>query len=134
MATIFERIVSGEIPCYKVAENKDFLAFLDVNPLVEGHVLVIPKKCTDYIFDMEEEEYAKLHVFAKHVARAIKAVVPCRKVGVAVVGLEVPHAHIHLIPMNVVADMNFANPKKSFAPELLTQIAAKISDAFKLAS
>lgn len=131
MATVFERIVSGEIPCYKVAENDHFLAFLDVNPLVEGHTLVIPKKCTDYIFDIEDQAYVELHVFSKRVAKAMKHVVPCRKIGVAVVGLEVPHAHIHLIPMNVVADMNFANPKKSFSPEQLGEVAAKISNAFK---
>ena len=130
MATIFERIVAGEIPCHKVAENDRFLAFLDVNPLAEGHALVIPKKCTDYIFDMADEEYLALQLFAKQVARAIKQVVPCRKIGVAVVGLEVPHAHIHLIPINSVSDMNFANPKKSFSQDELALTAEKIRTAF----
>jgi histidine triad (HIT) family protein len=116
MPTIFSRIVSGEIPSYKVAEDGDFLAFLDINPLAAGHTLVIPKTEIDYLFDLEDERLAKMIVFAKHVARAIGKAVPCKKVGVAVLGLEVPHAHIHLIPINDIGDINFSNPKLRFSP------------------
>jgi histidine triad (HIT) family protein len=111
MASIFSRIVSGEIPCYKVAETDRFLAFLDINPLAKGHALVIPKKETDYIFDMEDQELADMMVFAKNVGKAIGAVIPCTKVGITVIGLEVPHAHIHLIPINSIYDMDFSRPK-----------------------
>lgn len=111
MAGIFSRIVSGEIPCYKVAEDERFLAFLDINPLATGHTLVIPKRETDYIFSIGDEELSAMMVFAKKVALAIEKAVPCKRIGVAVLGLEVPHAHIHLIPINNVDDINFARPK-----------------------
>ncbi len=127
--TIFSKIISGDIPAYKVAESNDFLAFLDINPLAEGHVLVIPKKEVDYIFDLDDETYVELHIFAKIVAAAIKKSIPCKRVGVAVIGLEVPHAHIHLIPMNNVSDLNFARPKLSFTPEQLEATSEKIRKA-----
>ena len=127
MPSIFSRIVSGELPAHKVAEDGRHLAFLDSTPLVEGHVLVIPKKETDYIFDLPAEELASLHVFAQRVAKAVQAAVPCKRVGVAVIGLEVPHAHIHLIPMNKVADMNFANPKIKVSEVRMRELAAAIS-------
>src|SRR5438105_729578 len=104
MTSIFTKIINGEIPCHKISENNKFLAFLDVFPLVEGHVLVIPKKEIDYIFDLEDSDLAEMMVFAKHVAKALKLAVPCKRIGVAVIGLEVPHAHIHLVPMNTVGD------------------------------
>ncbi len=129
MSTIFSKIVSGEIPSYKVAESNDYLAFLDINPLTRGHVLVIPKKETDYIFDIEDEEYMGMWVFAKIVAHGIKQVFPCPKVGVAVVGLEVAHAHIHLIPINQVHDMNFERPKLSLPAEEMNEIAENIRKA-----
>jgi histidine triad (HIT) family protein len=129
MSTIFSRILQGEIPAYKVAENENFLAFLDVNPLCAGHTLVIPKRETDYIFDIEDSELAALHLFAKKVAIAIKQIVPCKKIGVAVVGLEVPHAHIHLVPMNRIGDLNFAGPRVSLSREEFTDLAARISAA-----
>src|SRR5687768_5087980 len=117
MATLFSKIVAGEVPCHKVAENDRFLAFLDILPLRRGHVLVIPKTEVDYIFDMNDELLGDMMVFSKAVAHKIKAVFPCRKVGVSVIGLEVPHAHIHLIPMNAVSDMNFAQEKLRLTPE-----------------
>ena len=130
MPSIFSRIVSGELPAYKVAEDGRHLAFLDITPLVEGHVLVIPKKEVDYIFDLPADELAALHVFAQRVAKGLKATVPCKRVGVAVIGLEVPHAHIHLIPMQTVQDINFTNPKikvpEARMQELATAIAAKV--------
>jgi histidine triad (HIT) family protein len=129
--TIFSKIVSGEIPAYVVAETIDFLAFLDINPLAEGHVLVIPKQEIDYLFDMEDDLYTGLQIFAKIVAGGIKKAIPCIKVGVAVIGLEVPHAHIHLIPMNRVDDMNFSRPKLSFTPEQLEATMDKIREALK---
>ncbi|SFT11846.1 HIT family protein [Sphingobacterium wenxiniae] len=129
MSTIFSKIVAGEIPAYKVAESNDYLAFLDVNPLTRGHVLVIPKKETDYIFDIQDDEYMGMWVFAKIVAQGIKSVFPCRKVGIAVVGLEVAHAHIHLIPLNSVADMNFALPKLTLSDDEMSQIAEDIRHA-----
>lgn len=129
--SIFAKIVSGEIPAYKVAETIDYLAFLDINPLAEGHVLVIPKKEVDYLFDIEDDVYAGLMIFAKIVARGLKKAIPCKKVGVAVIGLEVPHAHIHLIPMNEVSDLNFARPKLSFTPEQLEATLEKIKAALK---
>lgn len=128
MATIFSKIIAGEIPCFKVAENDQFLAFLDIQPLRKGHVLVIPKIELDYIFDMEDDHLSAMMVFAKEVAHKIKAVFPCRKVGVTVIGLEVPHAHIHLIPINGVSDMNFAQEKLSLSQEELAKIAAQISN------
>lgn len=130
MPTIFTRIVNGEIPAYKVAEDDRYLAFLDISPLSPGHTLVIPKTETDYIFDIESEEYAGLWLFARRVSRAVEKAVPCKRVGVAVIGLEVPHAHIHLIPMNRVSDMNFANPKLSLPAEELHSIAERIRSYF----
>ncbi|QBQ40254.1 HIT family protein [Sphingobacterium psychroaquaticum] len=129
MSTVFSKIVSGEIPSFKVAESNDYLAFLDVSPLTRGHVLVIPKQETDYIFDINDEDYMGMWVFAKIVAQGIKRVFDCRKVGIAVVGLEVAHAHIHLIPINEVSDMNFARPKLSIPAEEMTQIAEDIRSA-----
>lgn len=126
MASIFSKIVAGEIPAHVVAETTEFLAFLDVNPLVMGHVLVIPKTEIDYIFDMDEESYFGLTLFAKIVAGGIKKAFPCVKVGMAVIGLEVHHAHIHLIPMNSVSDMNFSLPKLSPTQEELADAAQKI--------
>ncbi len=124
--SIFSKIVSGEIPAHVVAETTEFLAFLDVNPLVMGHVLVIPKKEIDYIFDMDDESYFGITLFAKIVAKGLKEAFPCKKVGVAVIGLEVPHAHIHLIPMNNVSDMNFSKEKLKPSQEELAEAAAKI--------
>jgi len=126
MASIFSKIIVGEIPCYKIAENDQFLAFLDIMPLTHGHVLVIPKKETDYIFDIDNEDYKALWSFAQKVAKAIKKSVTCKKVGVAVIGLEVPHAHIHLVPINSVEDMNFSKPKLKPSQEELAEIADKI--------
>lgn len=126
MSTIFSKIVSGEVPAHVVAETTEFLAFLDVNPLTMGHVLVIPKKEIDYIFDMDEESYFGLTLFAKIVAEAVKKAFPCIKVGMAVIGLEVPHVHIHLIPMNAVSDMNFSKEKLNPTEEELAEAAAKI--------
>lgn len=127
MPSIFSRIVSGELPAYKVAEDGRHLAFLDITPLVEGHTLVIPKQEVDYIFDMPADELAALHVFAQRVAKAVQAAVPCKRIGVAVIGLEVPHAHIHLIPMNKVADMNFANSKINVPEVRMQELAAAIA-------
>jgi histidine triad (HIT) family protein len=129
MPTIFSRIISGEIPCYKIAEDKDYFAFLDINPLAEGHTLVVPKKETDYIFDLDDGLLAGMSVFAKHVARALGKAVPCKRVGIAVLGLEVPHAHIHLIPINHLGDINFSKPKLKFTPEEFKAIAEKIKAA-----
>ena len=123
---IFAKIAAGEIPSYKCAENDEFYAFLDINPLVKGHTLVIPRREVDYIFDMEDDELARFEVFAKKVAVAIKKAFHCVKVGQAVLGLEVPHAHIHLIPMQSEKDMNFANPKLSLSAEEMKEIADKI--------
>jgi len=127
--TIFSKIVAGEIPAYKVAESIEFLAFLDIAPLAEGHVLVIPKKEVDYLFDLDEETYVGLQMFAKIVAEGLKKAIPCTRIGVAVVGLEVPHAHIHLIPMNKVSDLDFSRPKLNFTPEELEATAEKIRKA-----
>lgn len=129
MATIFSRIVAGEIPCYKVAEDDKFFAFLDINPLVKGHTLVIPKQEVDYLFDLSDADLAAMQVFAKHVAAGIKRAFPCIKVGQAVLGLEVPHAHIHLIPMQSEKDMLFSNPKLKLSDEEFAQIAAAIRAA-----
>lgn len=130
MPGIFSKIVAGEIPCYKVAEDERFLAFLDVFPLVEGHVLVIPKRETDYLFDIQDDEYSALMLFAKKVAIAQKKVIPCKKIGVAVIGLEVPHAHVHLVPINGVGDINFSREKLKLPAEQLERIAKKIQEAF----
>jgi histidine triad (HIT) family protein len=126
MASIFTRIIQGEIPAYKIAEDDRFLAFLDVFPLVEGHVLVIPKQETDNLFDLEPALLKDLFAFAQTVAKSIEKAVPCRKVGVAVIGLEVPHAHIHLVPINEVGDINFSRPKMTLAPEQLKQMQERI--------
>lgn len=127
--SIFSKIAAGEIPSYKCAENDKFYAFLDINPLVKGHTLVIPRREVDYIFDMEDGELAEFHVFAKKVAKAIKKAFPCTKVAEVVLGLEVPHAHIHLIPMNSEADVNFRKEKLSFTAEEMTAIAEEIRKA-----
>jgi len=130
MASIFSKIVSGEIPCHKVAEDENYLAFLDINPLNTGHTLVIPKKEIDYIFDIDDETYTGLMLFAKKVALAIRKEVPCNRIGVAVVGLEVPHAHIHLIPVSTMDDMNFRRPKMKFTDEEFKSIADRIAKRF----
>ena len=129
MPTIFSKIVSGEIPCYKVAETEKFLAFLDVRPIAVGHTLVIPKEETDYIFDIDQEAYAELFLFAQIVAKAIHAAVPCKKVGLAVIGLEVPHAHIHLVPMNHIGDLNFEKERAVISPAQYEDIATQIANA-----
>ncbi len=127
MASIFSKIIAGEIPSYKVAENDKFYAFLDINPLQKGHTLVVPKKEIDYIFDIDDQDLGEMMVFAKHVARAIKAAIPCVKVGVAVIGLEVRHAHIHLVPMNKEGDISFAKPKMTLPAEEMDAIAKAIA-------
>ena len=129
MSSIFSKIVNGEIPSNKVAEDENFLAFLDVNPLVKGHVLVIPKQEVDYIFDLEDDLLAGLNLFAKKVAIKMKRILPCERIGVTVIGLEVPHAHIHLIPINSITDMDFSKPKKKFDNLELENIAKSISAA-----
>ena len=128
--SIFTKIAEGEIPSYKCAENEEFYAFLDINPLVKGHTLVIPRREVDYIFDMEDDELARFQVFAKKVAVAIKSAFPCVKVGQAVLGLEVPHAHIHLVPMQSEKDMNFSNSKLQLSSEEMAAIADKIYKEF----
>jgi histidine triad (HIT) family protein len=127
MATIFTKIILGEIPCYKVAENNYCFAFLDINPLRAGHTLVVPKNETDYIFDLDDDLLAELMLFSKKVALAIKIAFPCNRIGIAILGLEVPHAHIHLVPMDSMEDVNFRNPKLKFSPEEFKDIATKIS-------
>lgn len=126
MATIFSKIIAGEIPSYKVAENDKFYAFLDINPLVKGHTLVVPKKEIDYIYDLTDEELAQMHIFAKSIAKAIEKVIPCKRIGVAIMGLEVPHVHIHLIPINKESDMVISNPKLSLREEEFNCIATSI--------
>ncbi len=128
--TIFSRIIAGEIPCYKVAENDKFFAFLDINPVNWGHTLVVPKQETDYIFDIDDEQIGEMMIFAKKVAEAIKTAIPCRKVGMAVLGLEVPHAHIHLIPMQKEGDMNFRHKIENTSPEKMKEISDKIRMAY----
>ena len=128
--TIFSRIIAGEIPCYKIAEDDEFFAFLDINPVNWGHTLVVPKRETDYIFDIEDDELGRMMVFAKRVACAIKEALPCRKVGVTVLGLEVLHAHIHLVPLKNEGDMNFANKISDPDPEKMKQIAEAIKANF----
>jgi histidine triad (HIT) family protein len=130
MGSIFTKIVKGEIPCYKIAENDEFLAFLDVYPLKKGHTLVIPKKETDYIFDLDDETYQGLMSFSKKVAIAIKKSVSCKRISMQVIGLEVPHAHVHLIPISGMSDCNFSNPKLSFSKEEFTETARQISVNF----
>ncbi|HLG34363.1 MAG TPA: HIT family protein [Bacteroidia bacterium] len=126
MPSIFTKIINGEIPCYKIAEDENYFAFLDINPLAEGHTLVVPKKEIDYIFEIEDAAHAGLWNFAKKISHAIEKAVPCKRIGIAVIGLEVPHAHIHLIPINNVSDMNFAMPKLQLSKEELSEIAEKI--------
>lgn len=133
MATIFTKIAEGQIPSYKVAENEKFYAFLDINPLVKGHTLIIPRKEVDYIFDMDDADLAQMHIFAKTVAKAIEKVITCKRIGVAVIGMEVPHAHIHLIPINKEADMLFTNPKMELKQEEFKEIADNIHNAWKAA-
>ena len=128
MASVFSKIVNGEIPCYKIAENEAFLAFLDITPLRKGHTLVIPKKETDYIFDIDDQQLAEFIQFAKVVANKIKAAIPCKKVGMTVIGLEVPHAHIHLIPMNAIADMDFSQSKLALDAIEMEAIAQLIAN------
>lgn len=129
MATIFTKIIEGTIPAYKILESEKFLAFLDISPLQKGHTLVIPKVEVDYIFDLDDELLQEMMVFAKKVAQKIKAVIPCNRIGVTVIGLEVPHAHIHLVPISKMADMNFAGAKLSLTEKELKEIARQISEA-----
>ena len=130
MASIFSKIVNGEIPCYKVAEDENYLAFLDIFPLAIGHVLVIPKVEIDYLFDLNDQKYTGLMLFSKRVALALKQTIPCKKVGVAVLGLEVPHAHIHLVPLNNECDINFSRPKLKLSAEEFNETATKIAGNF----
>lgn len=130
MSSIFTKIINGEIPAHKVAETDNYLAFLDINPLKEGHVLVIPKQEIDYIFDLDDETYTGLMIFAKVVAKAIKKAIPCNRIGVAVVGLEVPHVHVHLIPIENITDMDFSNPKLKLSEKQLSDVALRILAAF----
>ena len=127
MATVFSKIVKGEIPSYKVAENEHCYAFLDINPVMEGHTLVIPKQEVDYIFDLDDDLYVELQLFARKVAKAVRAAIPCKRVGVAVLGMEVPHAHIHLIPLNSEGDMDFKKTKLALGPERFEKIAGAIA-------
>lgn len=128
MPSIFTKIVQGEIPCHKIAESEDFLAFLDINPLAKGHTLVIPKKEIDYLFDLDDDLLSSILLFARRVAKALETTVPCERIGVTVIGLEVPHAHVHLIPINGIGDMNFERPKLTIAHEELAVLAAKIRE------
>ena len=129
MASIFSKIVAGDIPCHRIAENDEFLAFLDINPLAEGHTLVIPKTEVDYFFDLDAGLLSRINLFAQDVAQKIEAAIPCKRVGVAVIGLEVPHAHMHLIPLQNVADINFERPKLTFTADELTATAERIKRA-----
>ena len=131
MATLFSRIIAGEIPSYKIAENDKFYAFLDINPLAKGHTLVIPKQEVDYIFDLDDEVLAEMSVFAKSVARAIEKAIPCKRVAVSVIGLEIPHAHIHLIPIQKESDIIISNPKLKLSGEEFTAIAKAINKAWE---
>lgn len=126
MASIFSRIATGEIPCYKIAESERYFAFLDINPLTPGHTLVIPKREVDYLYDLDDVEIAEINIFAKKVAEALRKAIPCLRIGSAVIGLEVPHAHIHLIPIQKEKDMLFSNPKLKLSPEEMERIAAEI--------
>jgi histidine triad (HIT) family protein len=131
MSTIFTKIITREIPAYIVAEDEKFIAFLDINPLMKGHTLVVPKREEDYIFDLSEQELSELMLFAKRVARAIKQIVPCNRIGLSVIGLEVPHAHIHLVPIQALEDINFSKSKLYFSKEEFGVIQQRISSAFK---
>ena len=128
MSTIFSRIISGELPCHKILENENFISFLDISPLAIGHVLVVPKKEIDYIYDLPDELLGNLFVFSKKVATAIEKAIPCERIGIAVIGLEVPHAHVHLIPLNSVNDINFSLPKMAISNEKLEMIAQQIRE------
>lgn len=130
MATIFSKIISGEIPCYKVAEDDRCLSFLDIRPIVFGHTLVIPKMEVDYIFDMDDEYLTHMHVFAKRVAHVLREEVPCLRIGIMVAGLEVPHAHIHLVPMQSIGDLSFTNPRPEFAADKMKELAERLSARF----
>ena len=129
MASIFSKIIAGEIPCHRIAENDEFLAFLDINPLAEGHTLVIPKTEVDYFFDLDAGLLSRINLFAQDVAQKIETAIPCKRVGVAVIGLEVPHAHMHLIPLQNVADINFERPKLTFTADELAATAERIKRA-----
>ena len=131
MATIFSRIVAGEIPCHKVAEDEEFFAFLDINPVAKGHTLVIPKAEVDYLFDIDDPKLGRMMAFAKRVARAQEAAIPCKRIGLAVMGLEVPHAHIHLVPITKESDMYFGGKKLSLSQEELAEIAKQIRERFE---
>jgi histidine triad (HIT) family protein len=131
MASIFSKIINDEIPAYKILENENFLAFLDIFPLAKGHVLVIPKKEIDYLFDIFSDDCGELWKFAQQVAKAMDKVIDCKRIGVAVIGLEVPHAHIHLVPLNNVSDINFERPKLSFSEEEMNEVAQKIRKAIQ---
>lgn len=127
MSTIFTKIINREIPCYKIAEDENYFAFLDISPLRAGHTLVVPKKETDYIFDLDDDQLAGLILFSKKIAAAIKRAIRCNRIGVVILGLEVPHAHVHLVPMDTMEDVNFKNPKLKFSAEEFKEIASKIS-------
>lgn len=132
MASVFTRIINGEIPCYKVAEDEKYFAFLDINPLKAGHTLVVPKEETDYVFDLNDESFLGLMLFSKKVAAAIKSVIPCNRIGVAILGLEVPHAHVHLVPMDTMEDINFKKPKLKFSAGEFKEMAEKIGKKVRL--
>lgn len=132
MASVFTRIINGEIPCYRVAEDDRFIAFLDVRPLKPGHTLVVPKKEVDYIFDLDEESLAGMMLFAQKVAKAMKEVIECKRIGVAAIGLEVPHAHIHLVPITKESDLLFTNPRVATSPEEAEKLARLIGDHIRL--
>lgn len=129
MASIFTRIIQGEIPCHKIAENEKFIAFLDITPVAKGHTLVVPKQEVDHFFDLENELLAEINLFAKEVAVKLQRTIPCRRIGVAIIGLEVPHAHVHLIPLNTMADINFSAERLKFTQEELAEIAAAVRNA-----
>ncbi len=131
MSSIFTKIINGEIPCYKIAETDDFFAFLDINPLAKGHTLVIPKKEVDYILDLEDQLHADLWNFAKKIGKAVEKIVPCKKIGITVIGLEVAHAHIHIIPINSIYDMDFKKEKLKMEGEELKSLAQDISEVFQ---
>ena len=131
MSSVFAKIIEGQIPCYKIAEDDNYFAFLDISPVSYGHTLVVTKREEDYVFDLNDDELGNYLPFCKRVSDAIQAVVPCKRVGIAVVGFEIPHAHIHLIPMNSISDFSFSNPKLDLKNEEFIQLAAKIRAAFK---
>jgi histidine triad (HIT) family protein len=131
MSSIFSRIIKGEIPSYKIAEDSHYYAFLDINPLAKGHTLVIPKEETDYIFDIDDQILSGIMIFSKKIAKAIEKIIPCKRIGIAVIGLEVPHAHIHLIPINDVFDIDFSRPKLKLSQEEFKEIAAQIAEAYQ---